>query len=261
MAATTLVKDFLFTVCTTLQDVSPQFTRWPERELVTYTGFGQRAIAKYLPQSCSRVDAIQLPAGTKVDLTKVLAANIKPGDGTTGVDSYGIALLEVVRNMGSDGLTPGRIVRVVDRYTKDTNDPLWHTRVGTEVREFVFDKTLPRVLYVSPACQNKWVEVSWMVEPAALLAGSDDPNVPVYGSTPPGSTTKLGVADQYVDDLLNYVVGVALMKGSKLVQNLPKSQAHASLFTASINAQAQVFTGVNPNLKVLPFIEQMQAGA
>ena len=58
MGATTLVKTFLRSVCTTLQDISPQFSRWPEHELVIYANYGQMAIAKYLPQAGSRSDAI-----------------------------------------------------------------------------------------------------------------------------------------------------------------------------------------------------------
>jgi hypothetical protein len=69
----------------------------------------------------------------------------------------------------------------------------------------------------------------------------------------------LGINDQYVEDLHNYVVAIALMKGSKNMQNLPKAQAHAALFTASINAQAAAATGVNPNLKLLPFAAELGA--
>lgn len=267
MAATTLVRSFLQTVCTTLQD-SPQFSRWPERELVVYANFAQLAIAKYVPQAGSRVDAVRLQPGTKQDFTKVLAASIKPGDGTTPADASGIALLGMVRNMGSDGFTPGRVIRPVDSYTLDTNDPDWHTRVassseisaGRGVREFVHDRNMPLVAYVYPgvhASIQEWVEIDWMVEPKKIPDGGP-PNSEIYSAD--GSNNALmSIQDRFIEDAVNYTVAMALLKGSKNVQNIPKSQYHAGLFITSINAQVEAITGTNPNLKMLPMADQVPA--
>lgn len=260
MPGTTLVRKFLYGVGETLQDVAPQYTRWTERELVYYTNFAQRALAKYLPPVGSRVDSIKLAAGTRQDLSLVLAANIKPGDGSTPADTYGMAFLEAIRSMGTDGLTAGRIVREVDRRAKDGNDPTWHTRTAAEPREVMFDKNLPLTFYVSPpAGASQWLEVSWMAEPQRVPEGGA-PGSEIYAHEG-GSTAVLGIRDQFVDDAHNYVVAVALLKGSKNVVNLPKSQYHANLFLASINAQAAAFTGTNPNIKTLPFIDAIGARA
>jgi hypothetical protein len=262
MAMTTKVKDFLRVVSTTLQDANPQFTRWTEVELVNYANFGQVAIATYLPQAGSRIDAMRLQPGTRQDLTKVLTANILPGDGSAAADTYGIALLEVVRNMGANGSTPGRAVRPVDRASKDADDPLWHTIAGTEVREFVADKNVPKAFYVSPgahAVTPVWVEVSWMAEPKRIPAGGEPGSENYKFDT--GNNTLLGINDQFVEDLHNYVVAVALLKGSKNTVNLPKSQAHTGLFLSSINAQASALTGVNPNLKTLPLAAEALGGS
>ena len=257
MAITTTVREFLSGVTTTLMD-SPQYSRWPETELVRYVNFGQRAIAKYLPQAGSRVDVIKLKTGTRQDLSKVLAADIIPGDGSTPADTYGISLIELRKNMGSAGATVGQVIRIVDRYTKDTSDPLWHTRTGTTIREYVFDKNTPKQFEVSPAPTGTvWVEVSWMAEPTVVPAGGA-PGAEVYAATG-NSSVLLGIHDQYVDDLHNYVVAMALLKGSKNVQNIPKSQLHTSYFTNSVNAQSAVIAGVNPNLKQLPFVGDIPA--
>lgn len=260
MAISTKVKDFLWGVSTTLQDISPQFTRWTEREMVIAANFAQRAIAKYLPQAGSRVDAVKLSAGTKQDLTKVLAANIKPGDGSAAVDTLGIALLGVVRNMGSDGLTPGRVIRLVDRYTKDTNDPDWHTKTGAVVREFVANKDTPRVFYVVPGVTGSvWAEIEWMAEPKAIADGGA-PAAERYVTGGAGENDLMGIHDQFMDDAHNYVVAFLSMKRSKSTFNGQLAAQHTAAFTSSINAQATVLTGVNPNLKALPFAEQLAAG-
>jgi hypothetical protein len=262
MPATTRVRDFLWSVCTTLQDISPQYQRWTERELVVYTNYGQLAIFKFLPQAGSATDAIRLRPGSLQDFSVVTAGDIRPGDGSSPTEKRGFALMGMTRNMGADGQTPGRVVRVGDRYTLDTNDPDWHTRSGTVVREFIFDPKFPRRAYVNPpvpASPAVWVEVEWMVEPSKIPDGGA-PNAPVYAFDG-SSTTLLGIADQNVEDLHNYVVAMALLKGSKNVQNVPKAQLHGQAFTTSINAQAEIVTGVNPNLKALPFIDQINAGA
>lgn len=261
MAISTKVKDFLWGVSTTLQDISPQFSRWTEREMVIAANFAQRAIAKYLPQAGSRVDAVKLSNGTKQDLTKVLAANIKPGDGSAAADVNGIALLDVVRNMGSDGLTPGRVIRLVDRYTKDTNDPDWHTKSGTVVREYITDKQTPRVFYAVPAVTgNVWAEIAWMAEPKAIADGGA-PGSERYVDSGAGQNDLMGIHDQFMDDAHNYVVAFLSMKRSKNTFNAQLAAQHTAAFTSSINGQAAVLTGVSPNLKALPFAEQLAAGA
>lgn len=260
MAATTPVREFLHGVSTALMDMQPQYARWPEVELVRYLNWGQRAIAKYLPQAGARVDAIKLAAGSRQDLTKVLAANIKPGAGVAAADTYGITLVDVVRNMGANGQTPGRSISVIDRQSLDSIDPDWHTREGSAVREYVTDPRTPLVFYVTPTVAGTWwIEVSWMAEPKQIPAGGA-PGSEVYKHDG-ASNEVLGIADQFIDDLHNYVMAVALQKGSKNVQNIPKSQVHAGLFLSSINAQASVITGVSPNLKQLPFAGQVQASS
>lgn len=264
MSTTKLVREFLYDVSTTLQDITPQFTRWPEAELVVYTNYGQMAIAKYLPQAVSRVDAIRLQAGSRQDITTVAADAIVPGDGSSPELTYGLAVLDVYRNMGSNGATPGRTVRIVDRYPLDTVDPDWMTaaRAESAVKEVIYDARLPRVFFVHPPVPTTgqvWVEMAWVPEPKRIPPGNEPGNERYAkdGTDP----TLLGIPDQLVDDLHHYVVAVALLKGSKNVQNVPKAQLHAGIFNNSLNAQATALGGTSPNLKALPFLNQIQGGA
>lgn len=244
MAAPTKVKDILFAVSTQLQDVDPQFERYTQRELVTWLNEGQKAIAKYVPSSCSRVDAIKLVPGTKQQITKVLAANIKPGDGSTAKDLYGIALTSLIRNMGSDGATPGRAIRVLDRETLDSFTPNWHTQTGDYIEGFIYDPRTPQVFYVTPGVKsaaNLWVE-------AQLIANPDE--VPVNGSygMDGSDTTPISIDEQNTDDLTNYILARAYMKDSES-SNVAMASAYGQQFVSSINSQAAAITGVNPNLR------------
>jgi hypothetical protein len=250
MAAKTLVKDVLYRVSVQLHDVSPQFNRWTSRELVSWLNEGQRAIAKYIPTSCSRIDAIKLQPGTKQSIDVVAAARIVPGDGSSAVDIQGNALQSVVRNMGSNGATPGKAIRITDRETLDVNDPNWHTATGSAVSQYVFDPRTPKIFYVSPgvsATGNVWVEISWLTDPA-------DINIDGSFAWDGADATVISIDDKFSDDLVNYILARAFMKDAEAAANAAMASSAAQLFVASINAQATAITGVNPNLRTLPLV-------
>lgn len=255
----TKVKDALFRVSTQLQDIAPQFTRWQEKELVTWLNDGQRAIAKYLPASCTRVDAIKLRPGTKQSIELIAALEVKPGDDSQAAAVYGNYLNDVVRNMGINGAIPGRAVRVVSREVLDSQNPDWHATVGTgRVDQFVFDPRSPKIFYVTPAVGDTptWVEISYLANPVEI------PNTgtvasPLYGADSTNATV-ISVDDKYIDDLVNYVLARAYMKDADFAASQPNAGAYSSMFTSSLNAQVQALTGNNPNLAALPFSAQAQ---
>jgi hypothetical protein len=257
-----LVRDALFRVSTQLQDMAPQYTRWTERELVTWLNDGQRAIAKYLAAACARVDAVKLKAGTKQSIELIAAADVKPGDGAPAAIVRGNYLNDVVRNMGADGLTPGRAVRMVSRELLDAQNPDWHSQTGTgKVDQFVFDPRAPKVFYVTPAvgAAPTWVELSYIADPLEI-PNTGTPAAPLYQADG-ANTTVISVDDKYVDDLVNYVMARAYMKDVDFAVSQPNVSAYTSMFLSSINAQAQAITGNNPNLTALPFAGQSQIPA
>lgn len=253
MAATILAKDVLRRVSVQLTDApdaAGQFERWTERELVDWLNDGQRVIAKYLPSSCARIDVIKLTAGTRQSIEKVLATNIKNGDGLAATDLRGKILLDVVRNMGADGATPGRSVRVVAREQLDASSPTWHQEKASSVREFTYDPRTPNYFYVYPGADpaaSVWVEVAWLVNPAEIPYLQD--SMRIDGA----STALISIDDEFVDDLVNYMLARAQMKDAEVAGNSNLAAGFTNLFVSSINAQAKALTGVNPNLKTLPF--------
>lgn len=244
MAAPTKIKDILFAASTQLQDVDPQFERYTQRELVTWLNEGQKAIAKYVPSSCSRVDAVKLSPGTKQSILRIPAANVLRDGTNPAADVYGIAVMSVVRNMGADGLTPGRAVRIVDRETLDTYTPSWHTETGTELQGYVYDPKTPQIFYVTPGVKSDatvWADLQYAFNP---------PEVSVTGSygMDGTDTTTVGVDESNTDDLVNYILARAYAKDSES-SNVAASSMYGQQFVSSINAQATAITGVNPNLR------------
>lgn len=262
MAATTLVRDLLDRASAQLLDAAPQFTRWTERELVHWLNDGQRAIAKYLPTACSRVDAVKLAAGSRQSIELIPAASIIPGNGDTPAVTRGRVLLSVVRNMGANGATPGRAVRVISREVLDATDPDWHTNAsGTPITEYAFDPLTPKVFYVYPplpAATSWWLELAYLIEPTPITL----PAVGVSLYAADGSNaTVVSVDDTFVDDLLNYMLARAHGKESESAGNAQLASYYTQAFLASINAQATVATGVNPNLQMLPFAPEVPGAA
>lgn len=254
MASTTLVKALLGQVSTQLHDIAPQFTRWTERELVGWLNDAQAAIAKYLPSSCSRVDVVKLVPGTRQSIERIAANSIIPGDGSAATAVTGVALLDVRRNMGANGSTPGNVIRIVDMEILDSIRPDWHTKTGTPT-QYAFKPSTPKTFYVSPGVASggsAWIELAFIALPVPIVATG---NLGMDGS----STATISVADTYVDDLINYVLARAYMKDAEFAANAQLAAAHTALFTSSINAQATALTGVNPNLQTLPFNPNLPA--
>ena len=257
-----LIKDVLFRVSTQLQDVAPQFTGWTERELVDWLNDAQKAIAKYMPFACVRVDAIKLKTGTMQSIETIASADIKPGDGSAPVKVFGNFLNDITRNMGVDGLTPGRAVQVISREVMDASNPNWHSAVTkNRVDEYTFDIRTPKVFYVSPpiGATAVWVEASFMADPV-LIPNTGTDIAPLYGMDG-ASVATITVDDKYTDDLVNYVLARCQFKDADWAMAPGSAASYMQLFVTSINSQVQAITGNNPNLKTLPFSPQYPAAA
>lgn len=259
MASSILVRDVLEQVSRHLTDFAPQFTRWTQVELLSFLNDGQRAVAKYLPTACSRIDSIRLSPGTRQSIDFILAAAVIPGDGSAAADVRGNAVLGVSHLTGANGATPGRALRLVDRDVLDASLPGWHAAPASAAvtpTQYTYDPRNPKIFYVCPGVHPSatlWAEVSYLADPVAIPAGN-------YAATG-GSNTTLSIDDKYADDLVNYVMARAYMKESEFAANANLSAAHTNLFTSSVNAQSVALTGVNPNLTTLPMTPAVPAAA
>lgn len=265
MAATILVKEAVWSICCLLNDEKDQFSRWPEMGIVGWINDARRAITKYLPAAFSRVDAIKLRPGTLQSIESIAVADCKPGDGSTPtVPIIGSQLLDVICNMGADGLTPGRAIRLITdgREAMDAQNPNWHSQTAAAVRNVLFDPRAPRHFHVTPGVPTSpavWIRACYAAQPIPI------PNTGVPGSElylfSGGSTAKLDLDDEFFDDIVNYACARAFMKNSQVAGSGPSAAAYTSLFTGSINAKVAAITGNNPNLQRLPFAPEPIAQA
>jgi len=89
----------------------------------------------------------------------------------------GHCFIDITRNMGEDGETPGKAIYGADRETMDQMNPNWHTAtVGTVVKNYMFDKKFPRIYFVSPPIgevTDVYVELVYSEIPDAIDQSSD----------------------------------------------------------------------------------------
>jgi hypothetical protein len=258
-----LVKDVLWRVSSILQDSDPQFTRWPEIELVQWLNDAQRALFKFLPQVGSRLDSFRLEPGCKQDITLIAANRIKLPSGASPTGPVGgQQLLSLNCNLGADGMTPGRAITIMDRQRMDASAPMWRTQVGSVVRQYAYDPLVPRTFFVSPgvpAIGQVWVEMAWTADPDPIPdGGAKGQEKYAFNGN---STTVIGVHDDNIDELVNYMAARSFFKDSKDTTVMARASMHGQMFLASLNARVQQATGTNPNIKVLPFMPEPVAAA
>jgi len=106
--------------------------RWTAAELLYWLNEGQRAIAILRPEAKTINGSVKLVAGTKQT-----------------IPATGIRLHKVIRNMGADGSTAGKVIFLIDVSTLDQFNPDWHTDDSdSDVLNYMFDGNDPLTFYV-----------------------------------------------------------------------------------------------------------------
>lgn len=191
--------------------------RWPvATEMLGWLNDGQREVQIYKPNSYVKNVAVKLTAGTKQEL---------PADG--------IQLIDIVRNMGTDGQTPGNAVRITERESLDANVRNWHTATpATSVKHYTYSPLDPKHFYVyppQPPTNQGYVEM-------------------IYGALPPACVQNgvINVDDIYQNVLIDYILYRAFSKDSEVADSNRAARYQASYLNA-LTGKAKIEFGVNPN--------------
>ena len=129
---------------------------------IKYLNAAVRALILVRPDAGAVTESVQLVAGIKQTLP-----------------AAAIRLLDISRNMGTDGATAGKIITTSKRAHIDFSNLLWPAATGaTYVDNFAYDSTIPRIYYVTPpvhAVTAVQVEMTSSQLPTAMtVVGSDD---------------------------------------------------------------------------------------
>lgn len=213
-----------------LQD--PTNIRWPQTELLDWLNDGQREIALFKPNVFVKNVNVQLAAGTKQSL---------PADG--------VSLVDVVRNMGTNGSTPGAAIRVVTREILDAQVSGWHSSTANAtVKHYVYTPLDPKTFYVYP--------------PQPTGAGTQNNVEIIYVASPTDATlvSTITIDDVYMTALLDYILFRAYTKDAEYANNAQLATAYYQQFQAILAGKAAAEMAANPNASMGGFNPNLPGG-
>lgn len=189
--------------------------RWTRSELLSWLNDGMRQIVLIQPSASSTTVSKQLVAGTRQTLP-------------TG----GWLLLQMYRNMGTNGTTPGRAIRIVSRELLDNFNPNWHTATAAaEVRNYIYDIQDQTVFYVYPPnTGTQYVELNYSAQPVDLTSETDV--IPIF--------------DIFQSALVDYILYRACSKDAEYAPGLALAQGYLATFVAAVGGKAQTETTNDP---------------
>jgi len=195
--------------------------RWSDAELLRWLSDAERALVAASPSLGEVTAPFALAIGTKQTLT-----------------GQAFMLLDVRRNLGEDGATPGRAITVVTRELLDGFDPLWHAgRRSATISNFVYDPRTPKTFYVYPPANGETqIEVSTANTPAEITALDQAITVP----------------DLYQTALFDYVMFRAHQKDTDYAAGMEKAQVYLQLFTAFVGGHEGGKLAESPNTALGP---------
>lgn len=191
--------------------------RWPNAERIRWANDAMGAILNRKPGALAQRVVFPLAAGTY----QALPAN-------------GSMLLDVVRNIGADGVAPGLPIRRTDRQLLDDSDPTWHTgKQKGSIKHFTYDDRTPKVFYVyPPAIAGTKVELLQAALPAPVAEND--------------LTGIFDIGAEYMEAVVNYVCYRAFSKDSEFAQAAIASGFYQA-FEAALGEKSAADIGASPN--------------
>lgn len=184
---------------------------------IRYLNSALRSLVLARPDSSVKTTAVQLTANT----TK------------QSLPTEAFRLIDISRNMGTDGLSPGRIITPIDREVLDLTNRLWHQgTVRTYIDHFCYDNQNPRIFYVTPPVHGStavYVEMSYSWLPTTITAVGD----------------AIVVDDVFANPLIAWMLYRAFTVDDEEV-NFGKGQAMMQEFFNLLNLEVQAGVNVSP---------------
>jgi len=199
--------------------VNDDYVRVKIATWIKYLNASIRALILVRPDAGSVTESIQLAAGCKQD---------KPASA--------LRILDISRNMGIDGLTPGKIVTPAARKHIDYSNLLWTAADGeAAIDNFSYDKNAPDVFYVTPPASSTvdvYVELISSQLPTAVAAVGDNP----------------GVNDIFFEPLVQYMLYKAFSADDEDVE-YSKAITHMQTFFNLLQVEMMASVGQGPEVK------------
>lgn len=177
--------------------------RWSDAELLRWLSDAQRAVVTLVPEANPVVESVQLEVGK-------YRQNLPAG---------GLRLLDIPRNMGANGTTPGSVIRLIGRNVLDAQDPSWTTTAGSAIEHYLYDFKTPRQFLVYPYPQSTlYVEAVFSKSPTELTATTDT----------------FGLDDTYLNSAMDYTMFRAYAKDMDSPTSAAKAKSYFDLFQSGL---------------------------
>lgn len=153
----------------------------------------------------------------------------------------GLMLMSLTRNMGADGLTTGRAIRVAARDALDAQVPGWHSDpedLINGILNYMYDPRDPYHYYCYPMAPS----TAWWAE---LVYGAIPPDMPTLGDV-------ILLRDVYANALLDYILFRANSRDEVQGQPNPAAQMYFQKFTAAFGLKGREEAQNSPNLTTTP---------
>ena len=186
---------------------------------IKYLNAAIRTLVLVRPDSGAVTESVQLVAGIKQTLP-----------------TAALRLLDITRNMGTDGSTAGKIITPSKRAHIDYANLLWPAGTGeTYIENFSYDNNVPDIYYVTPPVHdstNVYVEMSSSQLPTTITATGDT----------------VGVNDIFFEPIVQYMLYKAYAADDEGVE-FDKAQAFMANFFSLLQVETQTSKAQGPEPK------------
>ena len=203
-----------------LQDAAA--VRWTDAELLGWLNEGQRQTVIVKPDASSTVATMVLAAGTK-----------------QAIPSTWLRLLDGVRNMGTTGAAPGKVVTLVPRHVLDAENRDWHTaKENAVIRHLVYDERTPRIFYTHPPAKaGTYIEASYSIAPTDVALVSN----------------AIALDDIYAAPLTDWIIYRAWLKDAEYASDPQRAQWHYRAFFEALGIKVQNDARHGPSRNAPPY--------
>lgn len=204
---TTALNDIVDNAEITLHD--PDNDRWDATELAEWGSYAQNAIVLRKPDAYMKNESFVLVAGTRQAIA-------------------GTVVINITRNMGTDGSTAGAVITRVNLVTMDAILPSWHTATASAtIKHWIHDLRDPKNFWVYPPQPSSgfgYVDAIWSEAPPSIGVGAN-----------------ITLDDIYKTIILDYILFRAYAKDAALHPNgAARATAHAQMFLNALGSKEKV---------------------
>lgn len=201
------VRTLLDMVEVILQDADND--NWDLTELLRWYNLSCRQTVIFAPEANPIIEAVLLAAGVKQT-----------------IPASGLALINVIRNMGADGATPGAAIFPSTVKIIQAFDSSWATATAAAAIDNFMPET-DRTFYTYPPSNGAgYVEMEYSKVPTAVI----------YDEAGAWETALVGVTDKYVKAVLEHILSLAFSKDTDFPGNLERAQMHLAQFGQAVGA-------------------------